>query len=401
MYPIQLDLDADQTLFAQTCRQFLEREHPLPAVRARIDTGVEGVDRELWKRAAELGWFGLLSPAELGGGGVAGNGVADSASVAAELGRFLHPGPVIATNVVASAVAAAGSGDQRATLVPRLLEGGAVATWALGEVGWLWGDGEPSVRIGLDAGGGAVLDGTAGYVQDAAAADYLLVSGRAVAGGEDRGTVQVVVPAGTPGVVVTPLHSLDLTRGLAEVRFADVALSSASLVGDVERTPWRVAAQFDLAVVLQSAETVGAAERVFEFTLQYARDRVAFGRPIGSYQAIKHRLADLLVWLEGAKATVSAAVGALAAGSEDGSHLVSVAAAYVKDVGPRLIQECVQIHGGIGLTWEHDIHLYLRRATTNAALLGTPAAHRGRLDALLTSPPSRGGDRRPQAVRPG
>jgi alkylation response protein AidB-like acyl-CoA dehydrogenase len=386
VYPTQLDLDADQILFTQTCQQFLEKEYPLPRVRAGIETA-GGLDRSLWKREAELGWFGLLSPADLGGGGVAGNGVADSASVAAQLGRFLHPGPVLPTNVIAGAVARAGSPQQCATLVPRLIEGTAVATWALGEPGWLWGDGEPSFRVRVAEDGGVVVSGAARYVQDATAADYLLVSGRRVGDGHDQATIQVLVPTGAPGVTVVPLRSLDLTRGLADVRLADVALPSTSVVGDVEPTAARVAHQFDLAVLLQSAETVGAAERVFEFTLQYARDRIAFGRPIGSYQAIKHRLADLLVWLEGAKATVAAAIGVLEADSDDGSHLVSVAAAYVKDIGPRLIQECVQLHGGIGLTWEHDIHLYLRRATTNGALLGTAATHRGRLDALLTSLP--------------
>jgi alkylation response protein AidB-like acyl-CoA dehydrogenase len=390
VYPTQLDLDADQLLFVQTCRQFLAKEYPLSAVRARIEA--PGLDRRLWRREAELGWFGLLSPPELGGGGVAGNGVSDAVSVAAELGRLLHPGPVHATAVAAYALASAGSAQQRAELVPELVGGARVAAWGVGEPGWLWGDGEPPVSARIDADGGVVLTGTVGFVQDAAAADCVLVTAAVADGGAagaagapgptPGGWVQVLVPTDTPGVRVVPLHCLDLTRRFADVELVDVTLPCTAAVGGTDATARRAAHQFDLAVLLQTAETVGAADRVYEFTLQYAKDRIAFGRPIGSYQAIKHRLADLLVWLEGAKATVAAAAQALETGG-DGSHLVSVAAAYVKDVGPRLIQECVQIHGGIGLTWEHDIHLYLRRVTTNSALLGTSPAHRRRLDALL------------------
>jgi alkylation response protein AidB-like acyl-CoA dehydrogenase len=138
-----------------------------------------------------------------------------------------------------------------------------------------------------------------------------------------------------------------------------------------------------VALVIQNAETVGAAARVFEFTLEYARDRVAFGRPIGSYQALKHRLAEMKTALEGSFATATSSTKAVAAGADDAAELVSVAKAYIGEHAVAIVQDCVQLHGGIGVTWEHDLHLYLRRVTQNAALYGSPRQHRERIATLL------------------
>jgi alkylation response protein AidB-like acyl-CoA dehydrogenase len=145
---------------------------------------------------------------------------------------------------------------------------------------------------------------------------------------------------------------------------------------DVER-------QLQVALTVQNAETVGAVNRVYEFTLEYAKDRVAFGRPIGSYQALKHRFADMKMWLEACNATAAASARAVQAEADDASELVSVAASYVKDRAPAMVQDCVQMHGGIGVTWEHDLHLYLRRVAQNAALYGSAREHRERLATLM------------------
>lgn len=378
MYPTQLDLDPDQILFGQTCRQFLEKEFPVATVRELLD-GTATLGRDLIRREAELGWFGLLSPEAVGGGGVVGNGVADSVTVAGELGRFLHPGAALMTNVIAQVLAVAGSPEQRRDIVPGLIDGSVSATWAIGSVEWLWNAGRPGITMTPDEHGGLILNGTAECVQDAGSADYLLVTGAV----SDGSFAQVIVPRDTARVTVTLLHSLDLTREFGTVRFDNAAFPATARVGEPTPSATAFAHQVDLVTLLQTAETVGAIDRVYEFTLQYARDRVAFGRPIGSYQAIKHRLADLLVQLESAKATVAAATRALSEDSEDSSHLASVAAAYVGEVAPRFVQECVQLHGGIGLTWEHDIHLYLRRVAANTALLGSPPAHRRRIASIL------------------
>ena len=145
---------------------------------------------------------------------------------------------------------------------------------------------------------------------------------------------------------------------------------------DVER-------QLQVALILQNAETVGAVNCVYDFTLEYAKDRMAFGRPIGSYQALKHRFADMKVWLEACHATATAAARAVQRGDDDASRLVSVAKAYIGDRAPAIAQDCVQLHGGIGVTWEHDLHLYLRRVAQNAALFGSARDHRLRVATLL------------------
>jgi alkylation response protein AidB-like acyl-CoA dehydrogenase len=213
-------------------------------------------------------------------------------------------------------------------------------------------------------------------VEAAAGADHLLVAART-----GDGVAQFLLPATAPGVTVTPLRSLDFTRRYAEVRFDHAEAGDDAMLGsadDMER-------QLQLAVALQCAETVGVIDRVFTFTVEYAFDRFTFGRALASYQALKHRFADMKTWLEACHATAAGAADAVEAGSPDAARLVSVAAAYIGDRSTAIIQDCVQLHGGIGVTWEHDIHLYLRRATVNRATYGTPHDHRERVAALLAA----------------
>jgi alkylation response protein AidB-like acyl-CoA dehydrogenase len=224
--------------------------------------------------------------------------------------------------------------------------------------------------VGVEAGtDGAqiVLDGTARHVEGGGSADLLLVVARTA-----DGVRQVAVPSAHPGVRVTPGRSLDLVHRFARVRFEGARVPRSFVVGgpeDVERA-------LRIALTLQAAESVGAMDRVFEFTFAYMGDRYAFGRPIASYQALKHRVADMLLHLESAKATTDAAARAVDDGDPEAGRLVRIAAAYVGDTAPTFVQECVQLLGGIGVTWEHDIHLYLRRVTVNRAVLGTPEQYR-------------------------
>jgi alkylation response protein AidB-like acyl-CoA dehydrogenase len=198
-----------------------------------------------------------------------------------------------------------------------------------------------------------------------------------------EGLTQFLVPADAAGVRVTPLRSLDFVRRFAAVRFEDVRVPESAVVGPVGGADPDVELQVQLAVALQCAETVGATDRVFEFTAQYAFDRYSFGRPLASYQALKHRFADMKTWLEACHATATAAARGVQEGAADAGELASVAKSYVGERSVDIIQDCVQMHGGIGVTWEHDIHLYLRRATVNREMYGTPADHRERLAAHL------------------
>jgi alkylation response protein AidB-like acyl-CoA dehydrogenase len=373
---MRLELSEDQEFFRETTRRFLESEAPLTRVRELADTAA-GFDRGWWLKAGELGWTGLFVPEAHGGGSLSGSPLVDAVIVAEELGRLVAPGPFLPVNVVAAALAASGSDEQQAEVLPRLGTGEVIATWAFAETGSPW----DSAGVGLvaePAGDGFILTGTKVWVEAAAEADQFLVTART-----GDGITQLLVPAGTDGVVVTPGRSMDLVRRYGSVRFDGAQLPASAVVGNVGGAAADAERQLQIALSLQCAETVGAIDRVFEFTVEYMQERFAFGRPIASFQALKHRVADMLLWVESAKATSDGAAEAIDAGAADAPLLVRAAKAYVGVKSLEILQDCVQLHGGIGVTWEHDLHLYLRRVTVNRAVYGTPEHHQERICRLL------------------
>jgi alkylation response protein AidB-like acyl-CoA dehydrogenase len=374
--PMELVLSQDQVLFRDTTRKFLESSSPLTVVR-RLADDPAGFERDWWRRGAELGWTALLVPEELGGGSITGQGLLDLVLVAEEMGRLVAPGPLLPVNVVASALVASGTAEQRETVLPSLVAGELLATWCFAEPGGRWDAGGVQLEA-TSAADGFTLRGTKSPVEAAGQADHFLVTART--GG---GLTQLLVPADTPGITVSPLESIDLVRRFGEVRFDDVRVPARAVVGEVGGAGPDVERQLQVALVIQCAETMGATDRVFTFTLEYAFDRYSFGRPIASYQALKHRFADMKLWLESGHATATACARAVQAGTDDAAELVSAAASYIGDRTPEIVEDCVQMHGGIGVTWEHDIHLYLRRVTLNRALYGAPDEHRERLATLL------------------
>jgi alkylation response protein AidB-like acyl-CoA dehydrogenase len=320
--------DEAQELLRETTRRFLEERHPIGALRANLET--ESIfDRDVWREGAELGWTSMLVPEEHDGGSVSEQPVVDLVGLAEELGRVLYPGPVLATNVVADAVASLGDEAQRKETLRAIARGDCVATWCAS------GDGasDPAaVEVEATAtADGLRLDGVARYVHEAHNANLLLVTCNAA-----EGPTLVLVPRPDAGVGVRVLGALDLTRRFCEVTFESVEVPGYRVLGAVGGAASAVERAGRLATVLQAAEAVGAAERLFEVTVQYAKDRFQFGRAIGSFQAIKHRLADLLVEV-----------------------------------------------GGVGFTWEYDVHLFLRRAKVDQLLYGDPAWHRERLCSLV------------------
>jgi alkylation response protein AidB-like acyl-CoA dehydrogenase len=373
---VDFELSDDQELFWTTTRKFLDAECPIPTVRALADEPA-GFDRDWWRRAAALGWTSVFVPAALGGGSVSGHPVLDLVIVAEELGRHVGPGPLLPTNVVAAAVAAHGREEQQAEVLPGLVSGECVAAWAFAEPGRGWQGRDVALRAER-VDGGWELDGEKAYVEAAVEAAWLLVTAR----GPD-GVVQFLVPAATAGVTISPVDSLDLVRRFGHVRFDGARVPDSSVLGDPRQADAAVDRQLQVALAVQCAEMVGAIDRVFEFTMQWAFDRYSFGRPLASYQALKHRFADMKMWLEACHGTATAAARAVDAGANDASELVSVAKAYIGEQAPELVQDCVQLHGGIGITWEHDIHLYLRRVTLDRALYGSPAQHRDRVASSL------------------
>jgi alkylation response protein AidB-like acyl-CoA dehydrogenase len=223
-----------------------------------------------------------------------------------------------------------------------------------------------------------LLSGTKDRVDSGDQADYLLVTASAA-----EGLTQFIVPVTAPGVTVTRDQSLDLVRRFVTVRLDNVRVSPSGLVGAPGEGAAAAARQLQAAVALQCAELTGVAGRVLEFTIQWAFDRYSFGRPLASYQALKHRFADMRLWLEASQAVAGAAALAAASAGPEAAELTSVAKAYIGERATDIIQDCVQLHGGIGVTWEHDIHLYLRRATVDRALWGTPSEHRRLLADIL------------------
>ncbi len=362
----------DQEFFCSTTRRYLRRECPLPAVRA-LARSEAGFDRDAWRQGAALGWTSLLVPAELGGGSISGAGVGDLACLAEVFGAHVAPGPLLPVNLVAGALGRRGTPEQQADLLPALLSGAAVATWAHMEPA---GSAllAPTAVSATREGSEFVVDGVKAPVEAGAQADVLLVTASTGAG-----PVQLLVDARSEGVTVTPLASVDLVRRYARVEFERARVPASALVGSPATTRADVDWQLQVAAVVLAAETVGAAQVVFDLTLAWAFDRYTFGRPLASYQVIKHRFADMKLWLEAGHAIVAAAASEVDEQLPSAAGTASAAKAYVGDRLTDLVQEAVQIHGGIGLTYEHDLHLFLRRVVADRVTYGTPADHRLRV----------------------
>jgi alkylation response protein AidB-like acyl-CoA dehydrogenase len=367
---VDLDLSEEQELFLDTTRRFLTANWSTTTVRRFIGNPV-AFDAALWLQGAELGWTSMLVPEQWGGGTISGRGVCDLGIVAEELGRALFAGPVLPTNIVAYALARSSSEHLAEEHLSGIAAGREIAAWAVAEENERWGAETGGLAV-QPTHGGFCLDGVKTPVQDAHVADQLLVAART-----SMGVTQFLVPAHARGVSIDVLDGLDLARRFCRVRFDAVEVPASALVESSDPDD-DLQLELALAVALQCAETVGATDRIYSITLQYVKDRKAFGRPIGSYQALKHRLADMLLWLESAKAITVAALEALE--SERGApEAASVAKAYVADRCPVIVRECLQMHGGIGFTWEHDLHLFMRRIESNAAIYGDPDHHCDRL----------------------
>ena len=363
----------DQELLRSTTRRFLTEHQSLADVRRSMEEP-DLFDPVVWRQGADLGWTAMLVPAEHEGGSVTGQPLVDLVVLAEELGRELNPGPFVPCNVSADAIARFGTEVQAKEHLPRLARGETTSAWCLSGAG----SPEPSaveVRASR-SGDGWRLEGVARYVHAAADATLLLVT----ATGPESGVVNLLVPRPSAGLTDRVLTGLDLTRRFAEVHFDGVTVpGAAELAGG-----WAVVERcLSVATVLQAAESVGAADHLFTATVEYAKKRVQFGRTIGSFQAIKHRLANLLIELEGMRAAAHYAALALGDGLPDADEAVATAGAYVDDAFAHLAGEAIQLHGGIGFTWEHDVHLFVRRAKVNQVLYGDGAWHRERLIRLV------------------
>jgi len=350
---VSFALTEDQEELRRVVRRFFEEKSPLAAVRQSAE-GDGTFDAKLWDQmAAELGLASLHVPEALGGQGFS---FVELAVVFEEAGRALVASPLFSSVALgANAILAAGSAEQQARLLPGIASGEVLATAALGD---------PGTTVTAD---GDRLSGTARFVVDGMTAGLIAVP---------AGGALYVVEAGAAGVERRALPTLDLTRPQATVTLNGAA---AERLGDGD--PAATARAHDHALVCLAAEMAGGARRCLDDAVAYAKERVQFGVPIGSFQGIKHQLAELLMKVEQAAAVAYHAAGAAAAGDPELSLVASIAKAYCSDAYTEMATESIQIHGGIGFTWEHDAHLFFRRARASEVMLGDATFHRERIAA--------------------
>jgi alkylation response protein AidB-like acyl-CoA dehydrogenase len=355
----------EQEELRRSVRRFLEDKSPESEVRRLMET-TEGYDPAVWDQMGQqLGLQGLAIPEEYGGSGF---GYVELVVVLEEMGRALLCAPYFATVALASnALLASGDDAAKKEFLPGIAAGSTIATLAFTEDSGRW-DEAGITMTATKAGDGYTLDGHKSFVLDGHTANLVLVAARTGSG------VSLFAVEGTArGLTRTPLSTMDQTRKQARLEFSS---TPARLVGS-EGSGWTTLSKtLDLAAVALAAEQVGGAQKVLEMSVEYAKVRVQFGRPIGSFQAIKHKCADMLLEVESAK---SAAYYAGWAASEDSDELpvvASLAKAYCSDAYFHAAAENIQIHGGIGFTWEHPAHLYFKRAKSSELLFGDPTYHR-------------------------
>jgi alkylation response protein AidB-like acyl-CoA dehydrogenase len=357
---MNFDFSDEQKQLRDEARRFLTEKCPPKAVRAVLD-GNASHDRELWKGLADMGFLGVAIPEEFGG---AGAGHLELCVIAEEIGRSLAPVPFSSTvYLAAEAIQLAGSDAQKRKWLPAIASGSAIGTLALFE-----GSGNPSPQaIRLSAYNG-VLDGVKKPVPDGAIADFAIVAARAASTGRETDISLFLVDLSGEGVETKPLTNIDPSRGQAEISFRNC---TAEPLGPAHEGWGLLTRVLDRAAVLLAFEQVGGADRALEMGRDYALDRIAFGRPIGSFQAIKHMLADMYVSATLARSNCYYGAWAL---STNASELPEAAAA-ARISATQAFQHCaknnIQVHGGMGFTWEFDCHLYYRRSNALALSLGS------------------------------
>ncbi|CAJ1510742.1 acyl-CoA dehydrogenase family protein [[Mycobacterium] burgundiense] len=363
---------AEQKGLVDSTRSLLTAQASLERARDLID-GPAGFDAELWRRGVELGWPALAVPEDDGG---LGQRSIDLALVAVELGRSLASTPFIPTVVAADALTRCDS-ERKAKLLQSICEGALIASWAHAEYGRPWGAaGVTTAARAQD--GGYVLDGSKVSVPDADSAQLLIVD--AVL---DGAPARFLVPTDSAGVRIDRQQTLDITRSYCDVTLADVAVDAAALLARGAAASRSLERTMQLGAVLTCAELVGIGQRLLEMTVTYVKEREQFGRPVGSFQAVKHKCADMRIWVQASTAATYFAALALDSEHHDADRATSIAKAYVSDAINRVAGHALQLHGGIGFTWEHDLHLYMRRARVNSVLCGDARHHRERLCATL------------------
>ncbi len=367
---MDFDFTQEQVMLRDLAREFLTRESTPRAVRTLMEDP-RGFDDAKWNQLAEMGLPGLTIDAGYGGQGL---GMVELALVLDEMGRAAFPGPFFPTVVLAaSAIAASGDESQMARYLPDIAAGRTRATLALIEDALAWTP--EGVRMSAERRGtDFVLTGSKRFVPWANVADLILVVARTSA----DGVTVFAVPRDAAGLGQTPNQEMDHTERSSTVTFDGVAVSADAVIGQVDRGWDVVAPTLQRAAIGAAAQMLGAARRCMDMSVEYAKVRQQFGQPIGMFQAIKHTCAEMLLEVENAHAATYYAAWALDAGSPDAALAAATAKAYVGDASRKVCGNAIQVHGGIGFTWEYDLHLYFKRAKHFEPLYGDADFHRER-----------------------
>src|ERR1700730_5080107 len=360
----------EQEMLRSSARTLLAKASPSAVVRKLMETE-DAYDADLWKKVAEQGWTALGIPEEYGGFGT----FLDLVVVLEETGRVLLPGPFFETmGMAVPAILEAGTDAQKKEVLSAIAAGEARATLAFTEPSGRW-DAEGVTLSAQKSGDGWTLNGTKLFVPGAGVTDYMVVAARTRSSGED-GITLFLVKGRPAGISVKPLSTLDMTHKWYEVKFDNVQLGADALMGEADKGWAPLRRALDWATAGICAEMVGGAQKVLEDSVEYAKTRQQFGKPIGIYQAVSHKLADMLLEVESAKSVTYYAAWTVDADAPDRALACSIAKAYTSDAYRHATGSGIQVHGGIGFTWEHDMHLYFKRAKASEVTLGDPTFHR-------------------------
>jgi alkylation response protein AidB-like acyl-CoA dehydrogenase len=368
--------DDDLNALRAVAGGMLDQRASSQQVRVTVERG-GAFDRDLWQAASELGWCGLLVPDEYGG---AAAGMSAAVVVLQCLGAHVAPVPYLSSAVLATSALASGNPQPAERWLPRLASGEAIGTVALtGRSGRVEAEGDLTARR---EGNGYRLEGVAGFVLDADNADVVVAAARDLAEGHP---LLVAVDRHAAGVTSEALAGVDRTRHLSHLHFNGAHVAPESVVASGRPAVHLYDRLVDVAALALAADAVGAASRALDLSVDYAKQRVQFGRIIGSFQAIKHKLADMYVLIEASKATVASAAVSFDAGEARARRRVAAAGSFCRQAASKVVGDAVQTHGGIGFTWEHDCHLLLKRAKFDEVYLTDLWSQRERLLEAISS----------------
>lgn len=362
----------EQEMLREATQRFLTDHCPAKFVRSMM-ADETAHDAEFWKQIVGLGWTALMIPEQYGG---QGGTFLDMAVVIEEAGKALVPGPFFASALLgAPVICEGGSEEQRKRLLPPIAAGDRIATLALAEMAGRF-DARGVALAAKKTDSGYLLSGEKMFVPDAHVADSIVVAVRTGKGTREAGITLMMVDRRAPGLTVTQLKTVDMTRRLCHLRLDNVAVARENVIG-AEGRGWPILQRvLEIATTALSVEMVGTAQKALDLSVEYAKTRVQFGKPIGSFQAVKHKCVDMLVAVENARSLAYYACWAVDSSAAEAGTAAAMAKAYASDMAKNVTSEAIQVHGGIGFTWEHDLHLFHRRALAGEANLGNAPVHR-------------------------